>query len=95
MKNFYRVKRIIRRLKYFPKFIKEALIWEYESCDECGSIFRIMWQVDDEIWKKVMNVEDEGGGSLCVDCFIKKSEKKKIIIKSSDVKLNLFYPEKF
>jgi hypothetical protein len=90
----YRIKRIIRRVKYFPKFIKEAFSWEYESCKRCGSIFRIVWNVDDKIWQKVMEVSDDGGGSLCIDCFVKIAESKGIIIKPEQINIKLFYPEK-
>lgn len=83
--------RIIRRIKYIPSFIKQSFNWEYESCKICSNSFRIMWHVNDNIWQKVMNINDDGGGSLCVDCFIKKAEKQGIIIKESEIQINLFY----
>lgn len=57
------LKRVIRRIKYFPIYLNEARSWEYESCKKCGSIFRLMWTIDDELWKKVMDVNDDGGGT--------------------------------
>ncbi|MGE5438025.1 MAG: hypothetical protein ACM3O3_12500 [Syntrophothermus sp.] len=84
--------RFIRRLKYFKYFIKESLIWEYESCKRCGNSFRIRWNIKDEIWNKVTNTNDDSGGSYCVDCFIKLAENKNITIKNDDIELNLFYP---
>lgn len=82
--------RIIRRIQYIPRFIIESFTWEYESCKICGNSFRIRWQVKDELWYKVMNVKDETGGSLCLDCFIKKAESKGIIIDRCDVEMELF-----
>ncbi|MCE5220210.1 MAG: hypothetical protein LLF98_02785 [Clostridium sp.] len=87
------LKRIYRRIKYIPKFIKESLTYEYETCQECGNAFRIMWHVNDEIWNKVTNTNDGGGGSYCVDCFVKKAESKNIKINSKDINLELFYFE--
>ena len=90
----YQIKRIIRYIKHFPSFIKEAVSWECESCQECGKCFRVMWHVKDEIWNKVTNTYDGGGGSYCVDCFIKKAEKQGIHIRKEDISLEPFYPEK-
>jgi len=85
-------RRIIRRIRHFPAFIFEAMGWEYESCQRCGSAFRVMWSVDDNIWNKVTGENDGGGGSYCVDCFIKIAEAKNIIIEPNNIKLSLFYP---
>lgn len=52
-----------------------------------------MWHVDDHIWQEVVGVNDDTGGSLCVDCFVKLAEKKSIYIKPEEIKLDLFYPE--
>jgi len=87
------LKRIIRRIKYFPIFLFEILKWKYESCQKCGSIFRILWNVNDDIWSKVTGSNDGGGGSYCIDCFVKIAEAKNIIIESKDIELNLFYPK--
>jgi len=83
------IKRIIRRIKFFPRFVLEAKRWEYESCQKCGSCFRIAWKVRDDIWQTVTGKNN--GGSYCVDCFIKLAETKDIVIKKSDIKLDLFY----
>lgn len=86
------LKRIIRRIKYFPIYLKEARSWEYESCKRCGSIFRLVWTIDNELWKKVMDVNDDGGGSVCIDCFIKLAENKNVEIKNKNLKIDPFYP---
>jgi len=85
------LKRIIRRIKYFPAFLLESLKWEYESCERCGSAFRIVWSVDDETWAKVMG-RNGGCGCVCVDCFVKIAEIKNIAIEPKNIKLSLFHP---
>jgi len=82
--------RVIRRIRNIPRFIIESFTWEYESCIICGNSFRIRWQVKDELWQKVMNVTDETGGSLCLDCFIKKAEQKGITINQCDIEMEIF-----
>jgi len=84
--------RIIRRIKYIPIFLYESFKWEYETCKICGTAFRINWAVKDEIWQNVMKVDDGSGGSLCLDCFIKKAEKININLDLKDFKIDLFYP---
>jgi len=84
-------KRLFKRIKYLPLFIHEAAIWQYETCQKCGNAFRIRWHVNDEIWQKVMNVKDDSGGSMCLDCFVKKAEKISIILKDTDIRMELFY----
>lgn len=37
-----------------------------------------------------MNVTDETGGSLCLDCFIKKAEQKGITINQCDIEMEIF-----
>lgn len=88
------LKRFFCRIKYIPKFLHQSLTWEYESCQACGNAFRIAWNVKDEIWNKVTNTYDGGGGSYCVDCFISLAEKQGIQIKNEDLKLYAFYSEK-
>lgn len=91
MKKMF-LQRILRRIKYIPNFVKQSYEWEYESCQQCGNAFRIMWNVKDEIWNKVTNTYDGGGGSYCVDCFVKKAESVGIKISNEDIKLKIFYP---
>lgn len=87
-------KRILRRIRHIPKFLYEAWKWEYETCTECGTAFRIMWHIKDEIWEKVTGVADGGGGSYCLDCFIKKAEKQGVKINAEDLEMmEPFYPE--
>ena len=84
------VKRIFNRLKYV--FIwKELFTWPYESCKRCGHCFKQQWSVADEVWKKVMEVSDSGGGSLCLDCFIEVAKRKRVPVKGSDFDVVKFF----
>lgn len=85
-------KRIFRRIKYIPTFIKESIFWECETCQTCGNSFRIKCLVKDEIWDKVTETTGGTGGSYCVDCFIKKAEKKGVLVSKEDLELDPFYP---
>jgi len=51
-----------------------------------------MWSVRDDIWKKVVGVNDDGGGSLCVDCFVEMANNKDILIRNDDFQLEIFNP---
>ena len=63
------------------KSIKEIYSWKYESCDRCGSCFKIMYEVKDETW---INVYGSSGGCYCLNCFIEVAMKKKIAITKDD-----------
>ncbi len=71
--RFCRTKRMLKRLRryfeYLPTFLAYAYCWDYETCIDCGRAFRVGWDVDNAVWKQVMRVHDDSGGSLCVDCF--------------------------
>lgn len=88
MITYLSIKRIIRRIKYV--FLFRNLSWKYESCQDCGHCFRLVWSVRDEIWNKVMGNDS---GILCLDCFIERAEKKGISIKDEDYDIRLFIPE--
>jgi len=77
-------KRLFRRLRHVPVFLKESYNWEYETCQTCGNSFRILWSIKDKIWNKVTETNDGSGGSYCVDCFIKEAERQKIKITKDD-----------
>ena len=80
------LKRFLRRLKYAFNF-KDIITWKYESCKKCGHCLNIMWNVKDDIWEDVMSVNDTGGGSLCIDCFITKATKNGIYLENDDFDL--------
>ncbi|MDD5649302.1 MAG: hypothetical protein PHF86_02610 [Candidatus Nanoarchaeia archaeon] len=85
------VKRVLRRIKYVF-ILKDLINWEYESCKRCGHCFRLLWSVKDELWRKVTGSVDDGGGSLCVDCFIELALQKNIKISNDDILIELFNP---
>ncbi len=79
-------------IRYIPTFIRGSATWECETCQACGRAFRIMLSVKDEIWNRVTNTYDGGGGCYCIDC-IDRVEKQGIIISSDDLDLAPFYPK--
>lgn len=72
-------RRFRRRFKYLFNF--RSWGWENESCDDCGHCFRIAWNVRNEIWSAVNDCYE---GCYCLDCFIERAEKKRIVIDASD-----------
>jgi len=87
------LKRLFRRIKYFRWFLIESWTWKYETCQRCGNAFRIAWAVKDSMWEKVTGIKDGGGGSYCIDCFIKLAEKQRIKINKTDIKFEIFCTE--
>lgn len=88
--------RLLRRIKWL--FIKQwnslsLNKWPYESCENCGKSFRICWLVEDKYWYSVMQRNDNGGGSLCVDCFLDQADKLGISIPPSAFKIEIFTPD--
>lgn len=82
------LRRLFRRVKYV--FLFRSLSWKYESCQDCGHCFRLVWSVKDDIWNKVMG---NGNGILCLDCFVERAEKMGIALKEEDFKIEIFLPE--
>lgn len=92
---FYR--RLIRRIRWLLFYQWHSITlkqWPYESCWMCGKAFRVCWTVKDVYWQKIINVSDDSGGSLCVDCFLELAAKKKILVPRSVIKIEIFEPEK-
>ena len=90
------IKRLYRRLKWVLLYQWRSITlrqWPYESCRICGKAFRINWSVADEYWCKVVGVSDDGGGSLCIDCFLECADYIKIDIPISKIKIGIFKPE--
>jgi len=77
------MRRLFRAIRHIPVFLYESFTYQCESCRVCGRCFRVRWSVRDDIWQKVMNVNDCGGGSLCLDCFIKRAEKVNVLMNTS------------
>ena len=88
------IKRLFRHLKYLPAFIIQAFTYEFETCKKCGEAFRVRWDAKGAIWQKIMNRKDCWGGSMCLDCFVKRAEKQGIILTEDDMNyIDIFNPE--
>jgi hypothetical protein len=89
VKIFFR--RLKNRIKYVLEF-KDIWQWEYESCELCGSCFRIAYTLKNEIWNKIYGSDN---GCLCLNCLIKKAAKKNMFLDYKDFKwLCIFTPDK-
>ena len=56
--------------------------WKYEVCGICKREQRIAWAINNEIWFKVMG---ENKLVVCLECFLKKAEERKIKVKVDDL----------
>ncbi len=52
-------------------------------CDDCGVDFE-MWMIDNEEWKKIV---DNPNIYLCIECFKKRADKKKIRADMNKIKI--------
>jgi hypothetical protein len=89
-------RRLFRRFLWFLIYQWKSLTlkqWPYESCRKCGKSFRLLWYVEDIYWKRVMDVNDSGGGSYCVDCFIERANNLGIIIPDEAIEIKPFQPK--
>ena len=96
MLNRVSIKRLFRRFKWILFYNWSSLTlnqYPYETCKYCGKCFHVSWNVDDKYWEKVVGVNDSGGGSLCIDCFIELANKKDVCIPNSAFKYNIFNPK--
>lgn len=85
-------RRIFRRIKYV--FLFRGMSWKYESCQDCGHCFRLVWSVKDYIWRAVTGDKDGGlENILCLDCFVDRATKKGVAIKEEDFDIEIFLPE--
>ncbi len=74
------LRRFLARLKPLWR-IREIFDWYYETCDLCGSDYRLAIHIKERIWIKV-NGRSEG--TLCMDCFIKTAQKKNVQLTLND-----------
>lgn len=87
------IKRLLRRLRWLLIYNWRSLRWPYESCWMCGKAFRVMWSVEDKYWRDVVGVPDDGGGSLCVDCFLEYADYLGIKVPDEAFNIKVFQPE--
>ena len=87
------LKRFMRRLRWLLIYQWRSLsleYWPYESCWMCGRAFRIRWNVSDNYWCDVVGVLDEGGRSLCVECFLEYAEYLGIAVPDEAIEIEVF-----
>jgi hypothetical protein len=59
--------------------------WEFQVCKHCGREQRLDYQVvDDDVWEKVAGLYKNR--VLCVECFLKLADDKKIELKKEDIR---------
>lgn len=90
------IKRLLRRVFWLTVHQWRDLTlrqWPYESCRMCGKAFRVLWSVEDSYWRGVMGVPDDGGGSLCLDCFLEHAEWLGIVIPREAFAISVFQTE--
>ena len=75
------IKRFLVRLSNLLRF-REMWGWEYESCNRCGSCYRLATGWLDSKW---IEVNGRYGGCLCFDCFMIVSQEKHINIVREDI----------
>lgn len=82
------LRRFKNRLKPLLR-LREMWDWEYESCERCGSCFKLAYSLRDEVWKDLCGSDD---GCLCLNCVIEKAIENEITIKPEDLEwLSIFY----
>jgi hypothetical protein len=88
--------RLLRRIRWLLVYQWRSLSlrrWPYETCWMCGQAVRIRWSVQDRYWRQVVGVPDEGGGSLCLSCFLEYAEWLHIDVPVEAFTYEIFRPE--
>lgn len=62
--------------------LKELFLDPYESCNRCGSVYRLVGDWSDKVWIAVVGHE---GGLLCPSCFVELANQKGINLTIDDV----------
>ena len=87
--QWHRLKRYWRRLRHVFRW--EPLFWEYESCERCGSCYRVSWWARPEAWERIIGKWD---GTLCLSCFVEIAERKGFAVFHDDIEnVDVFVPE--
>lgn len=84
--------RFLRRLKNRLKpllRLNELWTWEGESCERCGSCFKLAYDLEDPTWNELYGSD---GGCLCLNCAIEKGIENGVFLTPKDfVWVFLFY----
>jgi hypothetical protein len=81
------VRRLLRRARYFPTFVKEAMYYPYETCTSCGTAYRVCCRTSNKLWRDVAH---DTTICLCPDCFVRMAEDKDVALCKQDLGLWLF-----
>ena len=85
-------KRLLRRLRHLLRF-GEIWRWKNESCERCGSCFKLAYSLRDETWNAIYGNEN---GCYCLDCAIAVAKRRGVRITADDVTwLALFDGDEF
>ncbi|KKN24941.1 hypothetical protein LCGC14_0889890 [marine sediment metagenome] len=77
--------RFLRRFKnrIKPLFrLRELWEWEAESCNRCGSCFKLAYSLTDAAWNALYGSD---GGCLCLNCAVEMAEEKGVEVRAEDV----------
>lgn len=85
-KTFLFIKRVAREVRFLSVFIMDAAREEGESCCSCGRVYRMAWNVPDELW---ITLYGNDGGCICPCCFIWKANKKEITVSREQIKIKI------
>lgn len=77
------IRRLWRRVKNAPYFLKQTFTWKCESCKTCGICYHLSYQATDYIWDKVIGKEE----CHCLECFLRKAKEKDIFLHNSEIHL--------
>ena len=53
--------------------MKNKVFYGDNPCDECGTKENIVWFTDNVFWNDILSPQNP---ILCINCFVKKAEKK-------------------
>ena len=85
-------KRLRRRLRHLLR-IGEIWGWESESCEHCGSCFKIAYSLRNATWNAIYGSED---GCYCLDCVLSVAKRRGVRITADDFTwLALFDGDRF
>ncbi len=83
------VRRFGRKLRNLFSF--RSWGWEYESCEDCGTCYRVLWATTNEKWAEVMGDADTPG-AFCPTCFIERAEERGVVLSQNDFTFEIFQP---
>lgn len=83
--------RFFRRLRHAFRW-KEIWRWDFESCQRCGSCYKICVNWSDKFWWKIRGTDS---GTLCPECTITISQENMITLHSDYIESMYIFNTKF